>query len=177
MTTAVLLLSMAGTLPGWFLSDRSRAHLLGATLGVVCVAGFGIRLLFEPPSTINFDELALATILLAVLAVFGGGTVTAAVLRLADEADNGSVEAARKVLRGGAWIGAMERAAIFGSLAAGWPEGLAVVLALKGLGRFSELSQHQNVAERFLIGSFASALWAAACAAVLAGLGGGFKVT
>ncbi|MBO9520264.1 MAG: hypothetical protein J7518_01900 [Nocardioidaceae bacterium] len=123
---------------------------------------------------VNLDELALATILLAVLAVLGGGTVTAAVLHLADQADNGTVDAARKILRGGAWIGAMERAAIFGTLVAGWPEGLAVVLALKGLGRFAELSQHQNVAERFLIGSFASVLWAAGCAALVIGLGGGF---
>lgn len=175
MTTAVLLLALAGTTPGWFLRDRSLAHLLGAALGSVCLAGLGVRLLFVPAETINSDEVALATVLLAFLAVLGGGTVTAAVLRLADEAENGSVDAARKILRGGAWIGAMERAAIFGSLAAGWPEGVAVVLALKGLGRFSELSQHQNVAERFLIGSFASVLWAAGCAAVLAGLGGGFR--
>ena len=43
------------------------------------------------------------------------------------------------MLRGGAWIGGLERAAVFAALASGWPEGLAVVLALKGLGRYSEL--------------------------------------
>ena len=40
---------------------------------------------------------------------------------------------------GGAWIGALERMAVFAGLAAGFPEGVAVVLALKGVGRFPDL--------------------------------------
>ncbi len=90
-----------------------------------------------------------------------------------------TMERAGEVLRGGAWIGAFERAAVFAALAAGWPEGLAVVLALKGLGRYSELrgdarrggrgvlrrpGASGGVAERFIIGTFASVLWACACA-------------
>ena len=53
------------------------------------------------------------------------------------------------------------------ALVAGWPEGTAVVLALKGLGRYPELRNAGTgaVAERFIIGTFASVLWAAACAA------------
>ena len=50
-----------------------------------------------------------------------------------------AMDRAGEVLRGGAWIGAFERCAVFAALVAGWPEGLAVVLALKGLGRYSEL--------------------------------------
>ena len=69
-------------------------------------------------------------------------------------------------MRGGAWIGAMERAAIFVTLVAGWPEGLAVVLAMKGLGRYPEL-KHPGAAERFIIGSFTSVLWAIGWAGVL----------
>jgi hypothetical protein len=45
------------------------------------------------------------------------------------------------------------------------------VLALKGLGRYSELrgqpgdaAASGGVAERFIIGTFASVLWACACA-------------
>ena len=74
-----------------------------------------------------------------------------------------------KVLRGGAWIGALERGAVAATLVAGWPEGLAVVLALKGLGRYPELRNAGTgaVAERFIIGTFTSVLWAAACAAVV----------
>ena len=81
------------------------------------------------------------------------------------------LDRAGDVLRGGAWIGGFERVAVFASLVAGWPEGLAVVLALKGLGRYSELRGHPGeptsaggVAERFIIGTFASVLWACACA-------------
>ena len=73
------------------------------------------------------------------------------------------------VLRGGAWIGALERTAIAGSLLAGWPSGVALALALKGLGRYPELRSQDNpgTAERFIIGTFTSVLWAAACAGVV----------
>ncbi len=76
------------------------------------------------------------------------------------------------VLRGGAWIGALERIAIFASLVAGWPEGLAVVLAVKGLGRYPELRAAEDgvrtgAAERFIIGTFVRVLWACACAGVV----------
>jgi hypothetical protein len=67
------------------------------------------------------------------------------------------------VLRGGAWIGVLERTAIAATLWAGWPEGLAVVLAVKGLGRYPELGKG-GAAERFILGTFASVLWACACA-------------
>src|SRR5690606_40283153 len=55
-------------------------------------------------------------------------------------------------LRGGLWIGLLERTAIVASLWAGWPEGIAIVLAVKGLGRFSELKNHR-AAEQFILGT------------------------
>jgi hypothetical protein len=58
-------------------------------------------------------------------------------------------------------VGVLERAAVAGTLLAGWPEGLAVVLAVKGLGRYAELKA-PAAAERFIIGTLASLLWAAA---------------
>jgi hypothetical protein len=70
-----------------------------------------------------------------------------------------------EILRGGAWIGALERAAIAGTLLAGWPEGLAVVLAVKGLGRYAEL-RAPAAAERFIVGTLASGLWAVACVGI-----------
>jgi len=126
----------------------------------------------------------LLPIVLAPVAVLGGGPVTGAVLHLADREDSGQVEQAAAVLRGGAWIGVFERAGVFAALIAGWPEGLAVVLGLKGLGRYSELKAEGvrseaapagavgGVAERFIIGTFCSVLWAAGCAGTLAGLTG-----
>jgi hypothetical protein len=72
-------------------------------------------------------------------------------------------------LRGGAWIGALERLAIVATLLTRWPEGLAVILAVKGLGRYPEL-RRPAAAERFIIGTIASALWAVACVGVVAAL-------
>ncbi|MDR2255794.1 MAG: hypothetical protein LBE25_07360 [Arthrobacter sp.] len=72
------------------------------------------------------------------------------------------------LLRGGALIGVFERLAIASTLLAGWPEGLAVVLAVKGLGRFPELKQAhgQATSERFILGTLVSVLAAAGCAGV-----------
>lgn len=67
-----------------------------------------------------------------------------------------------QTLRGGTWIGILERLAITGCLLAGYPAGVAFVVAIKGLGRYPELREHPVGAERFLIGTLASMIWAAA---------------
>lgn len=69
---------------------------------------------------------------------------------------------ARTVLRGGTWIGILERTAITGVVLLGYPAGVALVVAVKGLGRYSELREHPGASERFVIGTLASMLWAAA---------------
>lgn len=66
-----------------------------------------------------------------------------------------------EVLRGGTTIGVLERFATAGSLMAGIPEGIAVVVAVKGVGRFSELASPE-ARERFIIGTLASLAWSAA---------------
>jgi hypothetical protein len=108
-----------------------------------------------------------AAVLAAVIAVLGGGPVATAVLRSADPTSAATTGGPSdpQVLRGGAWIGVLERLALAGTLLAGWPEGLAVVLAVKGLGRFAELKA-PAAAERFILGTLASALWAVACVGV-----------
>lgn len=68
-------------------------------------------------------------------------------------------------LRGGSWIGYLERAAVAATLLAGWPEGVALVLAVKGVGRYSELRE-PNAPEAFIIGTLTSVLWAAGAAGV-----------
>ncbi len=64
-------------------------------------------------------------------------------------------------LRGGTWIGVLERLAVTATIVAGFPAGVAVVVAIKGLGRFAELSKNPDSSERFVIGTLASLLWAA----------------
>jgi len=87
-----------------------------------------------------------------------------------DSGDDIDIDAPGTVLRGGAWVGYLERAAISATLLAGWPEGMALVLAVKGVGRYPELrgpeSVQSHAPETFIIGTLASVLWAAACAGV-----------
>jgi hypothetical protein len=45
------------------------------------------------------------------------------------------------------------------------PEAIAVVFAVKGVGRFSELGASE-AQERFIIGTFVSLGWAAVCGAL-----------
>ena len=77
------------------------------------------------------------------------------------------LESAGSVLRGGAWIGYLERGAVAATLLAGFPEGLALVLAVKGVGRYPELrdaGRGADAPEEFIIGTLASLSWAAAAA-------------
>lgn len=60
------------------------------------------------------------------------------------------------LLRGGMWIGIIERIAVTGSILAGMPALIAVVVAVKGLGRYPELKEQAGASERFIIGSLAS---------------------
>lgn len=109
---------------------------------------------------------ALVVVGALLLAVLPGRWVTAAILR---RTEPGPPDAG--LLRGGAWIGMLERAAITGTMLAGLPEGVAVVLAVKGLGRYPELREaHPDrrsvAAERFIIGTLTSFLWAGLFGAV-----------
>ncbi|MGY1843540.1 hypothetical protein [Modestobacter sp. SYSU DS0875] len=129
---------------------------------------------------------AAAVVLAVAAAALGGGPVAMAVLRAADPqrdapaagpapAPAGAEPVVGKpaprsvadpeVLRGGAWIGVLERTVIAGTVLAGWQEGLAVLVAVKGLGRFHEVKA-PVAAERFIIGTLASGLWALACVGV-----------
>jgi hypothetical protein len=77
------------------------------------------------------------------------------------------LESAGSVLRGGAWIGYLERGAVAATLLAGFPEGVALVLAVKGVGRYPELrdaGRGADAPEEFIIGTLASLLWATAAA-------------
>jgi hypothetical protein len=127
--------------------------------------------------------LLLGTFVLAV-AVAGGGPVASLVLSLATKGTvapgvHGGILVGERhagesqvigrpieVLRGGMAIGVLERLALVAALFSGYPEAIAVTVAVKGVGRFSELDSAE-ARERFIIGSLASLLWAAGVASIL----------
>ncbi len=79
--------------------------------------------------------------------------------------------AAGEQLKGGYWIGLLERAALFACVLSGFPAGIAVVLGVKGLGRYPELRNPSgSKGELFIIGTFSSMLWAALFAGLAYGL-------
>ena len=147
------------------LGERRRASWGAVALGVLLAAAGALAWTAAPASEGVREGAVLAALLAAVA---GGGPVATAVLRAADPTAAGvhGGPADPEVLRGGAWIGGLERAAVAGTLFADWPEGLAVVLAVKGLGRYNELRTTPAASERFIIGTLASALWASACVGV-----------
>ncbi len=64
------------------------------------------------------------------------------------------------ILRGGLVIGLLERLAVATAVLADEPVAIAYVVAIKGLGRYAELKETPAAAERFIIGTLASMLWA-----------------
>lgn len=129
----------------------------------------------------------ITQLLIVALAIVGGAPVVRGVLRLADRrpraeerttdatgaqrtdtAPAATADDAAEVLRGGATIGYLERAAVVAAvLLARW-EILAVLVAVKSVGRFRDLDAGHHVTERFIIGTLASLLWAGATAALIA---------
>jgi hypothetical protein len=142
-------------------SDRGAIAVLVITGGGLLAAG-SVGWYASPVSE-TMRPLAVAVPVAA--SVLGGGPVAETCLQLADPGTSAPGPGDPAVLHGGAWVGALERLAVAVTLLAGWPEGIAVTLAVKGLGRYPEL-RAPAAAERFIIGTFASVLWACGCAAV-----------
>ncbi|WP_167047699.1 hypothetical protein [Salinibacterium sp. ZJ454] len=122
---------------------------------------------------------ALISLFVATLGIIAGGPLAALVLRLATRSTPGThggiivlrEHNPQEVLRGGTAIGFLERLGVVAGIAVGYPEALALVVAIKGVGRYSELKEPE-VRERFIIGTLASLIWAAICGTVLrVGLG------
>lgn len=157
--------------------------VVGAAGALAAAFALGLALL-GPASPLVVGFLGIAGVALAVL---GGGSASTVVLALATRGSvppgaYGGILVAprgheddpsalrrptREVLRGGATIGMLERLAVVAVILAGYPEALAVVIAIKGVGRFSELGEAAEARERFIIGTLVSWLWAATCAAVV----------
>jgi hypothetical protein len=127
---------------------------------------------------------AIVALGLAALGIIGGNPLTVWLLGRASQGDvdsgthggilvpaetaSGAKSATRthEVLRGGTWIGYLERAAVIGAIVVGHFEIIAAVIAIKGLGRFSELDAPE-ARERFIIGTLVSMSWAALCGALI----------
>jgi hypothetical protein len=73
----------------------------------------------------------------------------------------------QRILRGGAIIGVLERLGVGVAILTGQPVAIAYIVAIKGLGRFAELKETPVAAERFIIGTLTSMLWAAGTAAIV----------
>jgi hypothetical protein len=156
---AVILAAAAAT-TGLVTRRAARAFAVSASALLALALGVGYFGDLSPDGSPH----RLVVLIAGVLAVTGGGLVTTQVFGVVDR-DSRTVRAA-EVLPGGAWIGALERLAVYAALVAGWGPGLAIVLAVKGLGRYPELRNQEDTgaAERFIIGTFTSVLWAVACA-------------
>ena len=158
-----------------------------ATLPLVIASGLIVLALIVvvvSPFNVPLIMGLIVAMLGTTLAVLGGNPVTRRILEIAthgrvrDGANGGIIldaeaagvaepqttvteadTASREVMRGGTTIGYLERLAVVISLIAGFPEAIAIVVAVKGVGRFSELAAAE-ARERFIIGTLSSLLWA-----------------
>lgn len=158
---AVVAVAIAGQVVKGRIAGLSLAVLAGTLLAAAAV----IRLLDDPIP----DDHQLLNVVGLLAALLGGSLVTTAAFTQIDGEHPGekdSLEAAGDVLRGGTWIGMLERFTIYLTLAAHYPAGIAYLVAIKGLGRYPELRKEERsgATERFIIGTLISALWAVVCA-------------
>ena len=146
-------------------------------LGSAALSGYLLLQLPEESAGGGPAGAAAVTVAGCLAAACGGAPVTTSILEISRRAGRrplgeqgaGVPEPSdperESTLHGGLWIGILERLAIVVCLLLGWPTGLTVVAAIKALGRFSELKDADAV-ERFILGTLASTLWAAAWAGV-----------
>jgi hypothetical protein len=164
-------------------SARIRLPALGALSAapvVVALVGAAVGVDIPPPHPVF---AAIVAIELFALGVTAGSPLTLFVVELTEkhsvragvhggilpaptESAIGTSEPPKEVLRGGATIGYLERIAVLGCLAAGRIEGIAVIVAIKGLGRFSELDSPE-ARERFIIGTLVSLIFSCGTGALL----------
>lgn len=129
---------------------------------------------------LEFIAKALIIVACFILAVWGGTPPVRWLLRriarpapapVAPDTSVPGLARAEDDLPGGFWLGLLERAALFCCVLTGFPGGIAVVLGVKSIGRYPELRTPTGAkGELFIIGTFASMLWAAAFAGLAYGL-------
>lgn len=151
----------------WRVSAKCRSTLMAVLLaGMVVSTAVGGAI--AAVITMHGAWVGAVSVLCVALAALGGAPLVDRVLRSASRTEADPIEDATP-LAGGLWIGVAERISVAVSLMVGWPEGLLLVTAVKGVGRYPELSKagsEQHYAEKFIIGSFFSLLWACGCAGI-----------
>ena len=133
----------------------SRAAKMSAVVGVVV-------LLTVPANRVVADILAVAR-----HSTQENGEIVAAGCEPSQE--SGKQDEMEGSMRGGRWIGPLERILILLLASVEAPAAIAAIVAAKGVIRFPEISQDKagQKAEEFLIGSFASWILAALSAVVV----------
>lgn len=169
---AVLVVSLANL--------RRPSTALMAVCGLLIAAAL-VVVVVAPPSGVSALVGIPLTVLGIAAATIGGNPFTRRALdiatgdRVRETADGGILiiaaneadpENTRTLMRGGTVIGYLERIATVIAIAVGFPEAVAAVIAVKGIGRFPELAESE-ARERFIIGTLASLLWAGAIGTVL----------
>ncbi len=134
-----------------------------------------VSLTTEGKASVAIAIHATVVVLCASVAASGNAVVRALLAHIdpgGKRPSQPALLAAEKELPGGRWIGILERLGVFACIIAGFGNGIAMILAVKGLGRYPELRAGENskVGELFIIGTFASMLWAAAWAGVALGV-------
>ncbi len=173
---AVVLIAVAFAFVG--ARNQSARFGLGAIIPVA-IGGFAAAVNLDVPAP-DPAFLSVLGISLAALGVIGGYPITVWVLSRAETSDaskdgdhggiliqgDGPKSPKREVLRGGWLIGYLERFAVVAAIVLGHWEIVAAVVAVKGLGRFSELDNAVS-RERFIIGTLTSLIWAGSCALLI----------
>ena len=123
---------------------RSQVAEMVAVIGIVV-------LLAVPANQVVADILAVAR-----QSSRGSGEVVAGGCR--PSLESGGQDESGSSMRGGRWIGPLERILILLLASVEAPAAIAAIVAAKGVIRFPEISQDKagQKAEEFLIGSFAS---------------------
>ncbi|HWK78041.1 hypothetical protein [Microbacterium sp.] len=145
------------------------------------VAAALVAVVVARPTSMSMLATVPLTALGIAAATIGGNPFTRRALDIATgkrvrETEDGGIlivaahdadpEHARTLMRGGTVIGYLERVAMVIAITVGFPEAIAAIIAIKGIGRFPELAEPE-ARERFIIGTVASLLWAGVIGAII----------
>lgn len=142
-----------------------------APVNVPTIVGLVIALLGTALAVLGGDPITRRVLAIATHGSVRDGSAGGILVRDGSDEDGApsaseSTTEIREVMRGGTTIGYLERISVVVAIVAGFPEALAIIVAVKGVGRFSELAAPES-RERFIIGTMSSLLWASVVGALV----------
>lgn len=177
--SAIILIALVVVLVFSVLGVRRPSTTTMAMCAVLLVAAVTIVIVVRP---IAIAAIAVPLIVIGIGAATVGGnpftrrTLDIATGRRVRETEDGGIlivaaqhadpSHVRTLMRGGTVIGYLERICTVLAIAVGFPEVIAAIIAVKGIGRFPELAEAE-ARERFIIGTLASLLWAGVIGLIL----------